>query len=109
MSLQSSNLDSSLEDVKSKEERQTIFFTLLNPFGDNPDEQEPSDDLSKPRKVHYHSKLKILRTPSTGSARAEKSEGYILFAHPMWQPFCKIPAHSYFSKEFCLQEISIPL
>ena len=28
----------------------------LNPFVDNPDEEEPSVDLSKPRKVHYHCK-----------------------------------------------------
>ena len=42
---------------KSKEGRQTIFFTPLSPFVDNPDE-EPSDDLSKQRKVHYHSKWK---------------------------------------------------
>ena len=28
----------------SKEGRQTIFFTPLDPFGDNPDEEEPSDD-----------------------------------------------------------------
>ena len=41
---------------ESKERRQTIFFTPLNPFGDNPDEEEPSDDLSKPRKIHYHRK-----------------------------------------------------
>ena len=40
---------------ESKEGRQTIFFTPLNPFGDNPDEEGPSEDLSKPRKVHYHS------------------------------------------------------
>ena len=43
---------------ESKEGRQTIFFALPNPFGDNPDEQEPGDDLSKPRKVQYHSKWK---------------------------------------------------
>ena len=33
-------------------------MTPLDPFGDNPDEEEPGDDLSKPRKVHYHSKWK---------------------------------------------------
>ena len=33
---------------ESKEGRQTIFFTPLNPSGDNPDEEEPSDDLLKP-------------------------------------------------------------
>ena len=27
-------------------------FQTLNPFGDNPDEEEPCDDLSKPRQVH---------------------------------------------------------
>ena len=43
---------------ESKEGRQTIFCTPLNPFGYIPDEEEPSDDLSKPRKVHYHSKSK---------------------------------------------------
>ena len=34
---------------ESKEGKQTIFFTLLNPFGDDPDEEEPGDDLSKLR------------------------------------------------------------
>ena len=43
---------------ESKEGRQSIFFTPLNPFGDNPDEEELSDDLSKPRKVHYYSTWK---------------------------------------------------
>ena len=41
---------------ESKEGRQTIFFTPPNPFGYNPAEEEPSDDLSKPRKIHNHSK-----------------------------------------------------
>ena len=54
MLLQSSKQDSR----QSKERRQTIFFTPLSPFGDNPDEEEPSDDLSKPRKVHCYSKWK---------------------------------------------------
>ena len=40
----------------SKEGRQTIFFTPLNPPGHNPDEEEPGDDLSKPRQIHYYSK-----------------------------------------------------
>ena len=43
---------------ESKQGRQTIFFTPLNPFGPNPDEEKLSDDLSKPRKVQYESKLK---------------------------------------------------
>ena len=34
----------------------------LNPFGNNPDEKEPFDDLSKPRKVHYYSEWKIVGT-----------------------------------------------
>ena len=50
MSLQSSTQDSSLEDEIEKG-RETIFFTPLNLFGDNPDEEKPSDDLSKPREV----------------------------------------------------------
>ena len=41
---------------ESKEGRQTIFSTPLNPFGDNPDEEEISNDLSVPRKVDYRSK-----------------------------------------------------
>ena len=57
MSLQSSNQDSSIAGGRESEEgRQTIFFPPFNTLGDNPDEEEPSDDLSKPRKVHYHSK-----------------------------------------------------
>ena len=43
---------------ESKEGRQTIFFTPLHPFEDNPDEEVPGDDPSKPRKVHHHSKWK---------------------------------------------------
>ena len=56
--------------------RQTIFFTPLNPLGDNPDEEEPRDVQSKPRKVHYHSEWKILRTPSTGSIEPEHRTKY---------------------------------
>ena len=45
-----------IEDAReSKEGIQTIFFTSLNRVGENPDEEEPSDDLSKQRKVHHHS------------------------------------------------------
>ena len=40
---------------ESKQGRQAIFFTPLSPFGPNPDEEKLSDDLSKPRKVHYES------------------------------------------------------
>ena len=43
---------------ESKEERQTIIFTPLNPFGDNPDEEAPGVDLSVPRKVYYHTNWK---------------------------------------------------
>ena len=43
---------------ESKDGRQTVFFAPLNPFGNNPDEDEPSDDLLKPRAVYYHSKWK---------------------------------------------------
>ena len=43
---------------ESKEGRQTTFFTPLNPFGDNPDEEGPCDELPKPRKVHNHNKWK---------------------------------------------------
>ena len=40
---------------ESKAGRQTIFFTPLNPCGDDQDEEEPSEDFSKPSKVNYHS------------------------------------------------------
>ena len=53
---------------ESKGERQIIFFTPLNPFGEHfkppglsfrcSHEEEPGDDLSVPRKVHYHSNWK---------------------------------------------------
>ena len=35
-----------------------LISSHLNPFGDNPDEEEPGDDLPKPRKVHCCSKWK---------------------------------------------------
>ena len=41
------------EERESLEGRQTIFFTPLNPFGD-PDQEASGEDLSTPRKVHYH-------------------------------------------------------
>ena len=47
--------DSLLEDEKGKKEDSPS--ASLKPVGDNPDE-ELSDDLSKPRKVHYHSTWK---------------------------------------------------
>ena len=43
---------------ESKEGRQTIFFTPPIQFGDNPGEEHPTDDFSRPRKVHYYSKWK---------------------------------------------------
>ena len=46
---------SSLEDEKAEEEDRPSSLHL---FGDNPDEEEPSDNLSKPGEVHYHSKWK---------------------------------------------------
>ena len=33
---------------QGKEGRQTIFSTPLNPFGENPDEEAPSDDFTIP-------------------------------------------------------------
>ena len=53
MLFQSSNMHSSLEDEKAKEDIPSSSHS------DYPDEAEPSDDLSKPRKVHYHSKWKL--------------------------------------------------
>ena len=35
--------------------RQTVFFTPLNPYGGDSDEEEPRDDHTVPQKVHYHS------------------------------------------------------
>ena len=43
---------------QNKEGRLTNFFTPLNPFGENPDEEAPSDDFTIPKKVHYHSNWK---------------------------------------------------
>ena len=41
---------------ESKEGRRTVFFTPLDPFGSDAHEQEePSEDYSRPRKVHCHS------------------------------------------------------
>ena len=38
---------------ESKERRQTIFFTSLDPYQSDASEAETFTDLSKPRKVHY--------------------------------------------------------
>ena len=45
--------------TQSKEGRQTISFTPLNPFGENPDEEEPSDDIAIPQQVHGN----VIRMP----------------------------------------------
>ena len=54
---------------ESKEGRQTIFFTPLNPFGDKiQSKKDLAMTFSKSRKVHYHSKwMSRLSTPSTRS------------------------------------------
>ena len=66
MSQQSSNQDSSLVDEKTnKERKQTIFFTPLNPVGDNPDEEEPDDDFSRPEKYTFTASGKLVKMPST--------------------------------------------
>ena len=38
--------------------RQTVFFTPLNAFGGDSDEEEPRDDYTVPQQVHYHSHWK---------------------------------------------------
>ena len=38
--------------------RQAVFFTLLNPFGNDPDEEKPHDDYTVPQKVHYQTHWK---------------------------------------------------
>ena len=44
---------------ESKGGRQTIFFTPLNPFGgDSDEEEEPCDDYTFAQIVHYHSSWK---------------------------------------------------
>ena len=58
------NINSILENglmaggKQSKEGRQAIFFTPLDPFGENPCDEEPSDDFTIPREVHCHSSWK---------------------------------------------------
>ena len=37
--------------------RQAVFFTLLDPFGNNPDEEKPHDDYTVPQEVHYQTEL----------------------------------------------------
>ena len=58
---------------KGKEGRQNTFRALLNPFGDNPDEEIHCDDQSKPRKIHCNSKWKTRQDAvySINSARAQ--------------------------------------
>ena len=56
MSHQSSNQDSSLEDEKARKEDRPSSSHLSALSRDNPDEDEPSDNFSKLREVHYYSK-----------------------------------------------------
>ena len=57
-----SNLSSGLipGGNESHKGRQTIFFTPLNPFGGDPEEEEePRDDHTVLQKVHSHSQWKL--------------------------------------------------
>ena len=47
-----------MEKKASDKARQTVFFTPLNLFGENPDVEEPHDDYTVPQKDHYHSHWK---------------------------------------------------
>ena len=38
--------------------RQAVFFTPLKTFGNDQDEEEPHDDCTVPRKVHYQTSWK---------------------------------------------------
>ena len=42
-----------------KEGRQTIFFTLLDPFNSDANEADSITDLKKPRKVKYQSHWRL--------------------------------------------------
>ena len=55
-----SNLENGLipGGKESKGGRQTIFFTPLDPFGENSDEEETRDDCTILQTVHYHSNWK---------------------------------------------------
>ena len=44
--------------------RQAIFFTPLNLFGENLDEENPHDDYTIPQKVHFHTYWNVIRMPS---------------------------------------------
>ena len=50
--------DSFQVDRKAREGRQTLFFTLVNPFGRDSDEEEPRDDCTIPQKVRCYSHWK---------------------------------------------------
>ena len=41
------------EERKNDNSRQPVFFTPLDPFGNNPDEEKTHDDYTIPHKVHY--------------------------------------------------------
>ena len=45
-------------DMEATKGRQSVFFTPLNPFGGDSDEEEPRDDYTILPKVHYHSHWK---------------------------------------------------
>ena len=66
MSRQSSYQDSSLDDEQAKKRKQTIFFTPLNPCGDNPDEEE--EQYTTTASAH------LVRTPPTGSIQPDRKK-----------------------------------
>ena len=61
-------LKSGLIRTRKQRKKTDHLLHTFQPFGDNPDEEKPSDDPSKPRKVHFHSNwTHSQETPSTGS------------------------------------------
>ena len=60
---------------KSREGRQTVFFTPLNLFGDNPDEEHPTNDLSSQRKVHLS---QFLGLQALSGLESEKLETVVI-------------------------------
>ena len=42
-----------MEREEKDKAQEAVFFTPLNPFGNDPDEEKPHDDHTVPQKVHY--------------------------------------------------------
>ena len=97
--------------------RQTVFFTPLNPFGGDSDEEELRDDYTVPQKVHYHSHwqpnqdavywLKVSRAHDQG-LQLWQTKSYAIIVHSLVPADCINKVTSQNGDRILFERLSTP-